>query len=279
MNTPPGVLYHYTSIEGFRGIISDKCLWATYVRYMNDSTEYMYAYQLLRDALDVESRRVQGPYAAVVRAMSREYETSTLEFAKGMSAQFGHDFVVSLSTKGDQLGQWRAYCPNGGYSIGLMTDMLQSLCIEQEFELLPCSYDGAAHRAEATKIAEATTRRMLATPPEQVARAVDDQGNLCTQDFWAELKQMRDDLTMAAGTWKHPVFSQEEEWRLVSRSAQRALEFRAGKKTIIPYVKFSLEGARTRQGDNIVILNNTTPAPCAEPHLAASAAMLFLQSK
>lgn len=37
---PSELLYHYTSAEGVLGITSPDSLWATNIRYMNDSREF-----------------------------------------------------------------------------------------------------------------------------------------------------------------------------------------------------------------------------------------------
>jgi hypothetical protein len=47
-----GVVYHYTTADGLKGIIEGGVLWATSAYYLNDSTEIMYGYRLLSDVLD-----------------------------------------------------------------------------------------------------------------------------------------------------------------------------------------------------------------------------------
>ena len=40
------VLYHYTSLSGLLGIIENKCIWASDIRYLNDSNEFSYTIEL-----------------------------------------------------------------------------------------------------------------------------------------------------------------------------------------------------------------------------------------
>jgi hypothetical protein len=47
------VLYHYTTADGLKGIVENDELWATSAYYLNDSTEIMYGYQLIDEALEV----------------------------------------------------------------------------------------------------------------------------------------------------------------------------------------------------------------------------------
>ena len=36
---PEGLLYHYTTQKGLLGILDKKCIWATHLRYLNDTSE------------------------------------------------------------------------------------------------------------------------------------------------------------------------------------------------------------------------------------------------
>ena len=41
VNRPlPDTVYHYTSIKGFRNIVTSGCLWAGNIHFMNDLEEY-----------------------------------------------------------------------------------------------------------------------------------------------------------------------------------------------------------------------------------------------
>jgi hypothetical protein len=35
----PELLYHYTTQHGLLGILKQKCIWATHIRYLNDTSE------------------------------------------------------------------------------------------------------------------------------------------------------------------------------------------------------------------------------------------------
>lgn len=39
-NSPPATLHHYTGVRGFRGIVESQSIWASHIRYLNDSSEY-----------------------------------------------------------------------------------------------------------------------------------------------------------------------------------------------------------------------------------------------
>ena len=47
-----GLLYHYTDVEGLKGIIERNELWASSAYFLNDSAEITYGYGLLKEVLD-----------------------------------------------------------------------------------------------------------------------------------------------------------------------------------------------------------------------------------
>ena len=46
---PRGGLYHYTTFSGLLGIIGKRCLWASDIRYMNDSAELRHTADLFAE--------------------------------------------------------------------------------------------------------------------------------------------------------------------------------------------------------------------------------------
>ena len=38
----PDTIYHYTNLNGFMGIVQNKCIWASDWQYMNDPAESHY---------------------------------------------------------------------------------------------------------------------------------------------------------------------------------------------------------------------------------------------
>ena len=44
---PPDLLYHYTGWEGLEGILRERMIWATDVRYLNDTSEVHYTREVI----------------------------------------------------------------------------------------------------------------------------------------------------------------------------------------------------------------------------------------
>lgn len=112
-----GLLYHYTTAEGLKGIVESEVLWATSAYYLNDSAEILYGYRLLDQALENWLKRANPPADSISRG-----------FAESHRQYFGHDalernvimpiYLTCFCEEGNLLSQWRAYGSAGGYSIG-----------------------------------------------------------------------------------------------------------------------------------------------------------------
>jgi hypothetical protein len=129
---PPGCLYHYTGAAGLIGIVQSGKLWATDYRHLNDRKEYKIGARLLQDELRASK---------LSEAQRNAFERLVSKTQKGC-------FVLSFSERGDQLSQWRAYCPGGnGYALGFgQQNALFSSAKEHSFNLIRCEYDRREQR-------------------------------------------------------------------------------------------------------------------------------------
>jgi hypothetical protein len=233
----PRILYHYTTQEGLLGIITRRCLWTTNIFYLNDSTEFNYALELVRADL---KERLSGPAA---RNDQKQFYEDALRTLDGLAPLVPEAFslhVGSFSAKGDLLSQWRAYTQNGiGFSLGFDEAYLQSLAKRQKYELVECDYDATKHK------------RTISVLIDESVESTDDL------NLFHELIRLSPRL-------KHPKFEEEQEWRIVSEDMGHGKpEFRAGKSMLIPYSEFKLEGE-----DGILRIAEICVGPTPHPQLA-----------
>jgi hypothetical protein len=45
------LVYHYTTAEGLKGIIENRCIWATNVNFLNDISEYHHGVDIVREEI------------------------------------------------------------------------------------------------------------------------------------------------------------------------------------------------------------------------------------
>jgi hypothetical protein len=212
------VLWHYTSGDGLIGIIKSGKLWLTQISCVNDATELRYSQSLLLQAI----QRSQAQFLSIEARWERQ-ETGQLQdeddiialFNKaiaGLSADAAPTsewFVGCLSSKDDDLSQWRAYAGGeGGYAIGFDTaTMLLSLTQDQNYLTAVC-YDEHVHNEIAQSVADATVvfyKKGLAARP-----------SVNRQEWTAEfLTEWSRAITYIAPAIKHPTFEAEQEWRIL----------------------------------------------------------------
>jgi hypothetical protein len=109
--------YHYTSAQALLSSVQSQRIWASHVRYLNDTAEATWMWRAvlrrLRDRRD---------------SAKTEQEISAMSELVGLieRRQVLNEFVASFSENGDDLTQWRAYCPAGnGFSIGFSSAALR----------------------------------------------------------------------------------------------------------------------------------------------------------
>jgi len=133
-DTAPQRLHHYTDLEGLMGIFDTGELWATDVRFMNDTSEYDHANEMVAAELkslgahilplseppfpepDEEGNIIIGEEYAT-RVGMRKVAADLLESTgqRLLKPQF-RTYVSCFCDSGDLLRQWRAYA-SGGYSL------------------------------------------------------------------------------------------------------------------------------------------------------------------
>ena len=140
-------LYHYTSLSGLEAIMKNtRCLRASEIRYMNGVTaaEMNYTGEVMKMEI---ARRLTGRDARTgVLEQLREWMCDRL--ANGHML-----FVVSYTTNGNLLSQWRGYGKVGkGVSLGFNPAMVYDCARQQSFRVGQCLYDQDRHKEIASHI-------------------------------------------------------------------------------------------------------------------------------
>ena len=228
---PPEILYHYTGQKGLLGIIGKKEIWASHTQYLNDQREFRHAMGLVRDELS---------------QMARQADTQTGPFVEEMN-QGMHDHdglesinvcVCSFSEAGDILSQWRAYGDGvAKFSIGFSGALLRQVSDQMDSWLVPCLYREGEQRALVRALLEDVLKENMAWVPQDDVESEDMYlprgGNLIAY------------LNRYAPILKHKTFSEEREWRIVTRPIMCRNErfgYRTGRSMLIPYYRIPLAG-------------------------------------
>jgi len=95
-------IYHYTSAEGFRGIVANSEIWLTNAAFVNDTTECRAFWECAKELLE-DGR------------LSNESVQDKLKIRLGDRPEIDRYYIASFSKVSDHLQQYRAY---GGFCIG-----------------------------------------------------------------------------------------------------------------------------------------------------------------
>jgi hypothetical protein len=238
----PPLLYHYTSVTGFEGIVTSKSIWASAAQFLNDTKEYKLAMDIARRHIAaVQEREVLNRD----RAKLLGYLHDQCERMEDLEV-----CIFSLSVEGDLLSQWRGYCPpNGGYSIGFVGADLREVMTAQGGILAPCVYEIDLQERLVAEALAPVLGRLPAAMPDHEAE-IELLSDRFATDLFAQ-------LILVAPLIKHHSFVEEGEWRLIwipGRSRRVDVKYRAGRGIFVPYVALALEdrGARAHIGEVIV---------------------------
>jgi hypothetical protein len=239
-SSDPPILYHYTNAAGLKGILDSKCLWATDLRFLNDVAEYRLTVDAVCTLADAHAQ--YGP-RATDDAFQRGLRTIS-RFPQPM-------FATSLSTKGDVLSQWRAYCPSGGYALGFDFARLQAQATKLGFEFARVDYSPITKDPETLEQVIATHRAihlalgMTGEPQAQPGQrfAVPGQSSIAPERAAELIRPLAEWIDRKAPWFKHHSFEDEDEWRLVRRGVRpELLKTRVRGDQFVPYVEFPLAG-------------------------------------
>ena len=216
--TEPDFLYHYTDQSGLLGVVHNRELWATKIHYMNDATEFSIIFELITRRLDAEASKfrglAKGPYLSTADILKK-----FIDLIRNV-----HVCVACFCKCGDLLSQWRGYSgANGyGYSIRFNTKKLKEFADKANFFLTQCIYD----RTEQDRIVGEICDHYL---PKIEAETADPTGLM---------REFTTKIIKYGAYFKHPAFSEEKEWRLISEPLDiNDLHFRPGRSMMIPYCK------------------------------------------
>lgn len=247
-NPIPSILYHYTTQKGLLEIVDTKTIWATDIFYLNDSLEYEYAAKLIQDVIDEYLVNSQSPPARTVdTSLARKVTPEKLQqlmlesTKKGISSLTRFRiYVCSFTEEGDQLSQWRGYCPNGnGFSLGFETSHLVDQMIKYSFGLSQCVYDKNEQVIIVKKIIDKSISALKSIVGD--SNYIEEDAIIGTLD--KILPQIIGKLFIALTKLKHETFYEEKEWRFVALyddNQPLPLHFREGMSMITPYVKIQL---------------------------------------
>ena len=259
-HTPQGTLYHYTTFSGLMGIVKSGVLWASDIRYMNDSAELKHTANLIRAEI---SHRIANSHPQP-DLLNRFLDWITRRITNGHMV-----FAASFRSHGNLLSQWRGYSRIGkGVSLGFNAGTLQACADAQGFEFGKCIYDPEMQQQLIVKVVDAVEALYHQSRPsdEETPEA----------SYQKVFDRIESDLLRVAAILKHPAFQEEDEWRLVSPAITDYLSapvnFREGSSMLVPFFEFRL----TRDTSPAIALDHIYLGPTPNIDISMNSLTLFL---
>ncbi len=262
-DTPQERLYHYTSFTGLLGIVDSGSLWASDIRYMNDSAELKHTADLIRTEI---SHRIAAGHPKP-DLLNQFLDWVTHRITNGHML-----FAASFRSNGNLLSQWRGYSRLGkGVSIGFNPDYILQCAEKQSFQIGRCIYNCKSQARLISQIIDAV---------EVLAETHDGGGDRQTtrgdHSYYSIFHLIESDLLRIAAILKHPSFREEEEWRIVSPVitdyVTAPVLFREGISMLVPYVKFDL----VAEEGSAIVLDHLFLGPTPNITISMNSLTMFL---
>jgi hypothetical protein len=204
-NEPREPVFHYTNMEGMRGIISNNKIWYTSIIHLNDPSELHYGIDMARDLLRAQSKG----HGQAVEVFCEWMEHVLTEVRDNI---FGF-FVACFSQDPDDLGQWRAYADNGrGVAIGFKFQYVidaAKLGITEKTTVGRVIYDPAVCHANLTTVITTAISIITRGEPSLTSAAEHEAFGRSVANELAIL------ILWYALTCKHKAYINEKEIRLM----------------------------------------------------------------
>lgn len=102
---PDKPMYHYTNRQGLQGILESQQIWLTERQYLNDSSEIMHAFNVIKNSI-LEIAQDKNLWEELFSFFCKNYIEKT------------EHYIFSFSSKSNYLYAWRCYADDGaGYCL------------------------------------------------------------------------------------------------------------------------------------------------------------------
>ena len=214
--TVPEKLYHYTSKEGFLGIIENKTLWASNILYMNDEKETRIPFEICKELLE-EDKNANAKEE--IDHLDEELKKLLFKELIGLET-----YVISFSEKKDDLNMWRAYGDNAsGICIEFNSDSLLKVLKENqekmELRFEKCIYDKQEQK-------------------DKIQNLLDSEK--------VDICRLSEKLLEFSTYFKDESFRDEKEWRIIVKldtglENRKLKKVRFRKDIFVPYCELQIE--------------------------------------
>lgn len=250
---PTGLLYHYTTADGLKGIIEKNELWATAAYFLNDSTEIIYGYGVIKQVLDDWLAKNPRPERSVTLGLTQQLRTWFAEHLLKRTV-IAPIYLACFCEDDNLLSQWRTYGQSSGYSLGFTVpaDVFKGQGFKPEPNIYTSKWVKIEYdRNEQEKKCRGILERLLAIFDDPATDwAMASIGDNPLVGHSKILRAIAGILLEEIVSFKNEAFKVEKEWRVVVRQRELTkqgtddggktpitVHFRSSEGMLVPYVK------------------------------------------
>lgn len=236
----PDPIYHFTDCQGLIDILTSHCLWASLATGLNDTLEVRYG--LLRAERLLRAGRPDGIDPTFLSKVVHYLDPQNT--IKDRRIEF-NAYISSFCVREDSSVLWLHYGKSGtGCAIGFDTGKL----IRPPFELAQVIYD----EARQDQLIESIVEKVWSIVRRYELDGQDSPNNKYLYEVAAHSAAAI--IRMGTSVLKSPVFTNEEEWRLITYNIRvdgcepkglipLETKFREVAGRVVPYCEYPLEEA------------------------------------
>lgn len=217
-----GIVYHYCSLDAFKSIIENKCLWLCDVEKSNDSAERVYFENIMLEQIDHYAEDLKSKNDA-----NKERALNALQLIKealqNPETERAPVYSCSFSYNGDLLSQWRGYADDGyGVAIGFWEYGFKQVLPEYTFRQVNYDYEQARK----------TCWDILQSASHYCRESKETTSNLSYNSLFGANVLSRVERTNIF--FKSSAFAEEQECRIALRTAQSYYNSQKHAFTFVP---------------------------------------------
>jgi Protein of unknown function (DUF2971) len=258
-----GILFHYTTADGLKGIIERNEVWATSAYYLNDSAEITYGYGVLNNVLNDWISNRALPEDSLSLGLARQLQSGFDDDLLNRNLIYPI-YLACFCDDDNLLSQWRAYGQPGGYCLGFRVPsegpvfgLRPARTVLYTARWLKIDYDRNEQSRRCRTILEYLLPMLDEPEPTSAIREIDPLSPQGYQGIYSAISEI---LLEEIVGFKNKAFEVEKEWRIVIRRRELLKQGTDdGGHTPVP-VHFRSRGLLTSYVKLIPSYNENVPA-------------------
>lgn len=251
-------LYHYTTVAGLFGIVENNCFWLTNLKYMNDSSELIHAWQIIKNTInDLKNSTEFCPFfKELLDIIYNDKQHHTTDY-----------YAACFTHSGDYLPMWNMYGKESGVSIEI------NLLSNFNFTYGPnCFFYDMIYDES---ILEKFVRFVIRTYYEEYLK----ENNKVDFNIikTAVIREILFSILFYENNFKNKNFSYENETRLLYyHHSETKIKYRVKNGIIVSYVEQPIP---TLNKDKKLPITSITIGPGENQHLVKTSVEDFMNAK